>query len=136
MNDAFWRNVVDGLREERVGFTLLQFCQIAEEVRPRHLYLVHTGVVQLDVERRSDGKHVRADNLPVGVVFTAWCLAGDGSMCLLAQAARRTLAVKLHRKGYDLVHIATLLGQKSVSTTKRMVSGDPVRLADIVAKAI
>lgn len=53
-----------------------------------------------------------------------------------ANAARRTLAVKLHRKGYDLVHIAALLGQKSVTTTKRMVSGDPVRMADIVAKAI
>lgn len=53
-----------------------------------------------------------------------------------ANAARRTLAVKLHRKGYDLVHIAALLGQKSVSTTKRMVGNDPVKLADIVAKAI
>jgi integrase/recombinase XerD len=53
-----------------------------------------------------------------------------------ANAARRTLAVKLHRKGYDLVHIAALLGQKSISTTKRMVGRDPVRMADIVAKAI
>ena len=53
-----------------------------------------------------------------------------------AQSARRTLAVKLHRKGYDLVHIAAILGHKSVSTTKRLVTQDPVRLADIVAKAI
>lgn len=53
-----------------------------------------------------------------------------------ASSARRTLAVKLHRKGYDLVHIAALLGHKSVSTTKRLVSQDPVRLADIVARAI
>lgn len=53
-----------------------------------------------------------------------------------AQSARRTLAVKLHRKGYDLVHIKTLLGHQSVSTTKRLVEGDPVRLADIVARAI
>lgn len=53
-----------------------------------------------------------------------------------AQSARRTLAVKLHRKGYDLVHIAALLGHKSISTTKRLVSQDPVRLADIVARAI
>jgi integrase/recombinase XerD len=53
-----------------------------------------------------------------------------------ANAARRTLAVKLHRKGYDLVHIAALLGQKSVSTTKRMVGNDPVKMADIVAKAL
>lgn len=53
-----------------------------------------------------------------------------------AQSARRTLAVKLHRQGYDLVHIATLLGHQSVSTTKRPVTQDPVRLADIVARAI
>jgi site-specific recombinase XerD len=46
------------------------------------------------------------------------------------------LAVKLHRKGYDLVHIAAILGHKSISTTKRLVDQDPVRLADIVARAI
>ena len=53
-----------------------------------------------------------------------------------AQSARRTLAVKLHRKGYDMVHIAAILGHKSVATTKRLVTQDPVRLADIVAKAL
>lgn len=53
-----------------------------------------------------------------------------------AQAARRTLATKLHRKGYDLRHIAAILGVKSVTTAKRLVEGDPVRLADIVARAI
>jgi hypothetical protein len=36
----------------------------------------------------------------------------------------------------DLVHVAAILGHKSVSTTKRLVAQDPVRLADIVAKAI
>lgn len=53
-----------------------------------------------------------------------------------AQSARRTLAVKLYRKGYDLVHIAAILGHKSVSTTKRLVMQDPVRLVDIVARAL
>lgn len=53
-----------------------------------------------------------------------------------AQSARRTLAVKLHRQGYDLIHVAAILGHKSVMTTKRLVSGDPVRLADIVARAV
>lgn len=42
-----------------------------------------------------------------------------------AESARRTLAVKLTRKGYDLVHIATILGHKSVSTTKQLVMQDP-----------
>lgn len=53
-----------------------------------------------------------------------------------AQSARRTFAVKQHRQGRDLVHIAAILGHKSVSTTKRLVKGDPVRLADIVARAV
>lgn len=53
-----------------------------------------------------------------------------------AQAARRTWAVKQHRKGYDLVHIAKILGHKSVTTTKRLCEGDPVRLSDIVANAV
>lgn len=53
-----------------------------------------------------------------------------------AQAARRTFAVKQHRQGRDLVHIAAILGHKSITTTKRLVGSDPARLADIVARAI
>ena len=53
-----------------------------------------------------------------------------------AQSARRTFAVKQHRQGRDLVHIAAILGHKSVSTTKRLVEGDPVRLSEIVARAV
>jgi len=34
---------------------------------------------------------------------------------------------------YDLVHIAALLGHKSVSTTKRLVSNDPVKLALMIS---
>lgn len=53
-----------------------------------------------------------------------------------ANSARRTMAVKLHRQGYDIVHIAKILGHKSVSTTQRLVGQDPVKLADIVAGAV
>lgn len=53
-----------------------------------------------------------------------------------AQSARRTFAVKQHRQGRDLVHIAAILGHKSITTTRRLVDGDPVRLADIVARAV
>lgn len=53
-----------------------------------------------------------------------------------AQSARRTFAVKQHRQGRDLVHIAAILGHKSITTTKRLVENDPVRLADIVARAV
>ncbi len=53
-----------------------------------------------------------------------------------AQSARRTFAVKQHRQRRDLVHFSAILGHKSVSTTRRHVEGDPVRLADIVARAV
>ncbi len=53
-----------------------------------------------------------------------------------AQAGRRSWAVRQYRQGRDLVHIAAILGHKSISTTKRLVGGDPVRLADIVAGAV
>ena len=33
-------------------------------------------------------------------------------------------------------HLAAILGHKSVSTTKRLVEGDPVRLSEIVARAV
>ena len=49
---------------------------------------------------------------------------------------QRRLAVKLPRRGYDLVHIEALLGHKSESSTKRLVSQYPVRLAEIVARDI
>lgn len=53
-----------------------------------------------------------------------------------AESARRTPAVKLHRKGDDLADIATILGHKNVCTAKRLVTQHSVRLADIVTKAI
>ena len=51
-------------------------------------------------------------------------------------AARRTFGVRLHRKGYDLRHIQTILGVQSLTAVKRMVESDPVRLGAIVARAI
>lgn len=53
-----------------------------------------------------------------------------------ALSARRTFGVRLHRKGYDLRHIQTLLGAQSMTAVKRMVEADPVRLGAIVSKAI
>lgn len=51
-------------------------------------------------------------------------------------SARRTFGVRLHRKGYDLRHIQTLLGAQSITAVKRMVESDPVRLGAIVSRAI
>lgn len=53
-----------------------------------------------------------------------------------ALSARRTFGVRLHRKGYDLRHIQTLLGAQSMTAVKRMVESDPVRLGAIVSRAI
>jgi site-specific recombinase XerD len=49
-----------------------------------------------------------------------------------AEAARRTFAVRLHQKGYDLRYIATLLGHRSLTATRRLVDGAAVNLGDIV----
>jgi site-specific recombinase XerD len=51
-----------------------------------------------------------------------------------AQSARRTFAINAYSQGYDLVHIAHILGQKSISSTKKMVEQNPVSLGDIVAR--
>ena len=53
-----------------------------------------------------------------------------------ATAARRTFAVRLHRKGYDLRHIREVLGLATLSATKNLVEGDPVDLGRIVARVI
>jgi site-specific recombinase XerD len=51
-----------------------------------------------------------------------------------AQSARRTFVVNAHKQGFDLVHIAHIVGHKSISSTKRMALQDPVDLGGIVAR--
>lgn len=53
-----------------------------------------------------------------------------------AQSGRRTLAVKLKRRGIDLRHISEILGIESLETVKKLCAGDPARLGDIVRKII
>ncbi len=53
-----------------------------------------------------------------------------------ASAARRTFAVRLHRKGFDLRNIREMLGLASLSATKALVEGDPIDLGRIVAKVL
>ena len=50
-----------------------------------------------------------------------------------ALAGRRTFAVRLHRKGFDLKLISELLGHATVTATKHLIDGDPVKLGTIVA---
>jgi len=53
-----------------------------------------------------------------------------------ARSGRRTFAVRLARKGYDLRHIGELLGMSTITSVKRLVDEDPIKLGDIVAGVI
>ena len=51
----------------------------------------------------------------------------------LTNAGRRTFAVRLNNKGYDLKSIKILLGLKTLRATKNLIDADPVRLGAIAA---
>jgi integrase len=53
-----------------------------------------------------------------------------------ALAGRRTFAVRLHRKGFDLKLISQLLGHATLTATKRLIDSDPLKLGAIVAGVI
>lgn len=50
-------------------------------------------------------------------------------------SGRRTFAVNLRRKGYDVAHIHHLLGNKSLETTTKLLTTDPVDMGEIAAQA-
>ena len=52
-----------------------------------------------------------------------------------SQSGRRTLAVKLKRRGIDLRH-SEILGIESLEAIKKLCAGDPARLGDIVRRII
>lgn len=97
--------------------------------------------------RRADGEPygLTKRNLPSGTISYSCDSLSQVFRRLHAQAgiegghalaARRTFAVRLSRKGYDVRHIAELLGHGTISATKRLIDDDPVKLADIVAGVI
>jgi len=51
-------------------------------------------------------------------------------------SARRTLAVKLKRRGIDLRHISKILGVESLEAVNKLCPGDPAHLGDIVRRII
>lgn len=53
-----------------------------------------------------------------------------------ANAARRTFAVTLHRRGRSPKLIQTLVGVSNLAAVKRLVDGDPVTLASVVRGVI
>lgn len=59
-----------------------------------------------------------------------------GIECASAMSGRRTFAVRLANKGFDLRHISELLGHETLTATKRLIDADPVRLSALVAGVI
>lgn len=53
-----------------------------------------------------------------------------------AMSGRRTFAIRLFQKGYDLRHINELLGHETLTATKNLIDADPVRLGALVAGVI
>lgn len=53
-----------------------------------------------------------------------------------AESCRRTFAVRLHQKGYDLRHINELLGHETLKATKNLIDQDPIKLGSIVVGVI
>lgn len=52
------------------------------------------------------------------------------------ESGRRTMAVKMNRKGVGIRTINEVLGQVSLMATKRLVQGDPVRLGNLLRDII
>ncbi|GIC77158.1 hypothetical protein [Moritella sp. F3] len=50
-------------------------------------------------------------------------------------SGRRTFAVTLRRKGFDVAHIHALLGNKTLETTLKLLTTDPVSMGDIAKQA-
>ena len=58
-----------------------------------------------------------------------------GIECPSVLSGRRTFAVMLKRKGFDVAHIHHLLGNKSLETTTKLLTTDPIDMGAIAAEA-
>lgn len=75
----------------------------------------------------------RADQI-TALVRRLFAQAGiDGAS---ANSGRRTLAVKLKRKGVDERHIGEILGMTSLKAIKALCEADPVRISDLIKQAL
>lgn len=50
-------------------------------------------------------------------------------------SGRRAFAVALHRQGYDVAHIHYMLGNKTLETTQKLLTTDPISMGAIAANA-
>lgn len=89
--------------------------------------------LKISVQKR-DGKTYYSANQLSRLYTRLFSMAGiEGAS---AQSGRRTLAVKLKRRGIDLRHISEILGIESLEAVKKLCAGDPARLGDIVRRII
>lgn len=58
-----------------------------------------------------------------------------GIECPSILSGRRTFAITLKRKGFDVAHIHHLLGNKSLETTTKLLINDPIDMGAIAAEA-
>ncbi|MGI2024489.1 tyrosine-type recombinase/integrase [Shewanella glacialipiscicola] len=59
--------------------------------------------------------------------------AGTESPSVLS--GRRAFAVELHRQGYDIAHIHYMLGNKTLETTQRLLTTDPIVMGEVAKNA-
>ena len=50
-----------------------------------------------------------------------------------SHSGRRTFCTRLIEAGYDIKSVSVLAGHRSVNTTARYISENPIRLAEMVA---
>ena len=98
---------------------------------------LHAPQQRCAIDQVGDLARVPSPNVPVIQGQRAIELALRQAKQRQMPPARRGDACQSPRQVYDLVHIAVLLGDKSVKTTQRLASQDPHRMADrLLAKAI
>lgn len=80
--------------------------------------------------QRRDGKTYYSANQLSRLYTRLFVQAGIEGVS--AQSGRRTLAVKLRRRGIDFRHISEILGIDSLEAVKKLCAGDSARLGDIM----
>jgi site-specific recombinase XerD len=86
------------------------------------------------VSEGEDGKQRRQYSSLSNLFGRLFANAGiDGAV---AGSARRTLAVKLKRRGTDIRVIAEILGNQSLEAVRKMVRGDTARLGEIIKDVV
>ena len=131
-------NAIDAHLDERLkrGFGVTNRPAAYRGLDPESALLVSgrsgKGLKLTRVER--DGVvSYRADQI-TALVRRLFAQAGiDGAT---ANSGRRTLAVKLKRKGVDERHIGEILGMTSLKAIKALCEADPVRISDLIKQAL